>query len=121
MANKMTYVQALENALKVVEGETAERLAALKESIEGRNAKRSSKKTSTNDAFKSVVLQALAEVGKPATVTELLATDLFEENTTNQKVSAILRQMVETDKTVVKTTDKKKSYFALAKTEEEGE
>jgi hypothetical protein len=113
MNNKMTYAQAIENALKVVDGETAEKLTALKAKLEERNAKRNDKKADANAQFKETVKQALQAVGKPATVTELLATGVFEVGISNQKVSAALKQMVETDRTVTKEVDKKKSYFTL--------
>lgn len=125
MEKRLSYGVALDRALDAlvkVEGFDAETYAKLKElrvSLQNRSASRSAKKADANAQFKGVVLDALRAVGKPATVTELLATGVFEVNTTNQRVSAILKQMVENDKTVIKEVDKKKSYFAIAKTFDE--
>lgn len=49
---------------------------------------------------------------KPITVTELLKDERLE-GFTNQKISALLRQLKDEDK-VVKTMEKKKAYFAVA-------
>ena len=46
-------------------------------------------------------------------LTEIQAKSAVLSELSNQRVSALLRQMIEAGE-VVKTTDKKKSYFALA-------
>ena len=51
------------------------------------------------------------------TVTELLSKNEVLSTLTNQKVSALLRQMI-SEGTVAKTVDKKKSYFSLAEVDE---
>lgn len=55
----------------------------------------------------------LREFEKPVTVTELIAGGEGLENLTNQKVSALLRKMVDA-KRVVKTIEGKKALFAVA-------
>ena len=122
MANKMTYVQAIDNALQVVNGETAERLTALKAKLQERTAKRNDKKADADAEFKAVVVKALKAVGKPATVTELLATKVFDAEVTNQRVTSMLTKMVK-DGSVVRETDKKKAFYTLPTetVEEEGE
>ena len=55
----------------------------------------------------------LAEFEAPVTVTELIAGGEGLEGLTNQKVSALLRKMVEVGR-VVKTIEGKKAKFALA-------
>ena len=55
----------------------------------------------------------LAQFEKPVTVTELIAGSEDLEGLTNQKVSALLRKMVEAQK-VVKTIEGKKALFAIA-------
>lgn len=112
MANKMTYVQAIDNALEVVDGETAERLQALKQTLVERNAKRVTKKNDVNAGFKAQIVQALQAIGKPATVSDILATNLFAAGTTNQKVTSMLTQMVKAQE-VVRETDKKKAFYSL--------
>ncbi len=68
-----------------------------------------------NVAIKETIATVLAEVGHAMTVTELLADERLHCYT-NQKISALLRQMPE----VVKIIEGKKAFFALATEEEEG-
>jgi hypothetical protein len=58
------------------------------------------------------VEEALAYAGEKMTVTEMLKDERLS-GYTNQKISALLRQMTEA-KTVVKTIEGKKSYFEVA-------
>ena len=59
------------------------------------------------------VFSALATVGRPVTVTEL-QTEVDEMSSySNQKLSALLKKLVDCGR-VVKTIDKKKSYFSIA-------
>lgn len=64
-----------------------------------------------NEGVKDLILQALSS-GNKMTVTEIIGCEGLE-GYTNQKISALLRQLVDADK-VVKTIENKKSYFALA-------
>ena len=67
-----------------------------------------------NEVIMTNILGTLAHFDAPVTVTEILAEGIEGfENLTNQKVSALLRKMVEA-KTVVKTIEGKKAKFALA-------
>lgn len=66
-----------------------------------------------NESLKVLVRNALVELGK-ATVTEVQKADEVLSELSNQKVSALLRQMIDAGE-VVKETDKKKSYFSLVK------
>jgi S-adenosylmethionine synthetase len=75
--------------------------------------KKPSKTQVANEDLKALILEVLAESEKPVTVTEMLATKRFEEGTTNQKLSSLLRQLV-LDEKVVKTMDKKSAKFAVA-------
>lgn len=114
MANKMTYVEAIQNALAMegLNDETREKLEALIVSLNKKKENKKATKTQTeNVGYKATILEVLATVEK-ATVSELQ--DLNEElgGLSNQKVSALMRQLVEGGE-VVKTTDKKKSYFSL--------
>ena len=60
------------------------------------------------------VEEALKELGKPVTVSELMKESTHEVATlSNQKLSALLKKCVEVRKTVDKTVDKKKSYFSI--------
>ena len=121
---KMTYAQAIENAIKALEicesGEfernvTIEKLDALKVQLAKRGSgKRGMTKTQKeNEVLMETIVVALAEIDKPVTVTELIANGEGLDGYTNQKISALLRKLVEAGK-VVKTIEKKKAYFSVA-------
>lgn len=61
-----------------------------------------------NENIKVEILNALAEFGKGVTVTELMTKVAYS----NQKLSALLKQLVEENK-VERTEDKRKVYFSL--------
>ena len=65
-----------------------------------------------NEGYKTVIKETLATVGK-ATVTELMKANDDLGELSNQKVSAILKQLVEAGE-VVKFTENRKSMFTLA-------
>ena len=118
MANRMTYVQAIEEAIEAlgrvdgVNGEVAIRLNDLKVSLVTRAASKSKKRVEANTDLKATIKQALAQVGKPATPTQILATGLLGAEVSNQKVTAMLAQMVEANE-IERTIDKKRAYYAL--------
>lgn len=108
----ITYVDALTVAINAVDGEVAEKLTALREQIAKK--KGSSKPTKTqveNEKVKEAILAVLADCDEPITVKEILG--LLEGDYTSQKISALLRQLVNSGK-VEKTIEKKVSRFALA-------
>ena len=113
----ITYAQALENAIAVVDVETAEKLTALKAQLEKKRSSASSKPTKTqveNEAIKENILSVLTDEGQ--TVSEILPQldgSLSSKPLTNQRISALLRQMVGAN-TVNKVIDKKTSLFTLA-------
>jgi hypothetical protein len=81
--------------------------------------RKSSKNTQTktqieNENIKGAIVNALTEIAKPVTITEMQELNTEMANYSNQKLSALLKQLVENDKKVVKTVDKKKSYFTVA-------
>ena len=63
-----------------------------------------------NVGVKAEILEVLTDLGKGVTVTEL--TVAMDNKYSNQKLSAMLKQMYEVDKTVDKSTEGKKSYFS---------
>ena len=80
--------------------------------------RKSSKNTQTktqieNENIKVAIVKALNEIGKAVTITELQESNAEMGAYSNQKLSALLKQLVESNE-VVKTTDKKKSYFTVA-------
>lgn len=108
----MTYVEALETVIPMVDGEVAEKLTALKAQMAKK--KGSSKPTKTqleNEKVKDEILEVLAGAEEGMTCGEI--TKALEGEYTSQKISALLRQLVGAEK-VVKSTEKKVSRFELA-------
>ena len=81
--------------------------------------KKATKTQEQNVGIKATILKVLATIGS-GTVTDIQNGNEELSALSNQKVSALVRQLVESGD-VVKTTDKKKSIFSLAKSEVEGE
>ena len=94
----------------------AEMVEFLNHQIELLDARKSGKgltKTQkANEEVKAVIAEVLADTGEKMTVTELINDDRLN-GYTNQKISALLRQMVEAGK-VVKTIEGKKAFFVVA-------
>ena len=73
-----------------------------------------------NEIVANMLVEELTKVGKPITITDLMNTSEIVKNytlengnnLTNQKISAIFKQLVESNR-IVKVTDKKKSYFSI--------
>ena len=124
MTNKMTYVKALEIAMKAVEDnkEGTEKLEALKESISKKNSAER-KPTATqkaNEEYKKAILSFM-EVGKKYTISELMKEVVELADLSNQRVSALVRQLKDSG-LVERTEEKRKAYFSKkAVTENEGE
>lgn len=81
--------------------------------------KKATKTQEQNVGIKATILEVLAIIGS-GTVTDIQNGNEKLSALSNQKVSALIRQLVESGE-VVRTTDKKKSIFSLAKSEVEGE
>lgn len=114
---KRDYFNAILAVLATVEDTDVSGLTAfVNHEIELLENKRSSTKptkTQTeNLAVKETIVSVLKEMGKPATISEMqkFSTELAEFSC--QKLSALLKQLVENDKTVTKVTEKKKTYFS---------
>ena len=124
MTNKMTYVKALEIAIKAVEDnkEVAEKLEALKASVAKKNSAER-KPTATqkaNEGYKTAILEFM-EVGKKYTITDLMKEVVELADLSNQRVSALVRQLKDSG-LVERTEEKRKAYFSKkAVTENEGE
>ena len=115
MANKITKVQMFE-MIKAEVSANEDMVAFIDHEIELLNKKASNKKaTKTQEAnvgIKATILEVL-NGAEPMTITEMQGANSELGALSNQKVSALVRQLVE-DKKVVKSTDKKVSKFALA-------
>ena len=81
--------------------------------------KKATKTQEQNVGIKATILKVLATIGS-GTVTDIQNGNEELSTLSNQKVSALVRQLVESGE-VVRTTDKKKSIFSLAESEAEGE
>ena len=118
MEKKMTYVDALNLVLAgtALTDEAAEKLEALRDQLVKRNSSKTdkpSKKQAENLASAEHLAEVMERVGKPSTVSEYMAADPEQLGTmSNQKVSALMR-VLEAAGRVEKTTEKRKSYFAL--------
>lgn len=122
MANsKMTKKDWFATIRAMVEGSGNERedeiLAFIDHEVELLE-KKSSKSGQTKTQKENVevvakIENALREVGKAVTITELQTASEEMGAYSNQKLSALLKQMVSKG-TVVRTEDKKKAYFSLA-------
>jgi hypothetical protein len=69
-----------------------------------------------NENIKTIILEELARVGKAVTITDFLSASAKVNalvNGSNQKTSALMKQLVD-NKQVTKIIDKKKSYFTIA-------
>ena len=100
-----TYVAYLENELALLNKKAQN--------------KKATKTQEQNVGIKATILEVLATIGS-GTVTDIQNGNEELSTLSNQKVSALVRQLVESGE-VVKTIDKKRSIFSLAKSEVEGE
>ena len=91
------------------------------ELLSRKNSKSGATKTQKeNEIVANMLVEELAKIGKPITITDLMnASETVKNytlengnNLTNQKISAIFKQLVESQK-IVKVVDKKKSYFSI--------
>lgn len=91
------------------------------ELLSRKNSKSGATKTQKeNEIVANMLVEELAKIGKPITITDLMNTSEIVKgytlengnNLTNQKISAIFKQLVESNR-IVKVVDKKKSYFSI--------
>lgn len=110
----MTYVQAVDFAIANLDNaEVIEKLEALKAQLAKRgSAKTPSKTQKANEEIKDYLVRFLAEQESPLTISEMMAADEYLAGFSNQKLSALLRQLKETE-AVEKTMEGKKAYFSL--------
>ena len=114
MTNKMTYAKALEIAMNAVKEnkEVYDKLDALKASIAKKNSAER-KPTATqkvNEGYKTAILEFM-EVGKKYTITDLMKEVVELADLSNQRVSALVRQLKE-EGLVERTEEKRKAYFS---------
>ena len=122
VVDKFGAIKAMLNGAKV-EGFTLadaqdfldERIAITeKKNASGSGADRKPTKTQLeNEGIKDTILSALSAIGKPATIADVQKSSADLADFTNQKISALLTQLVKTGK-VVRSEVKGKAHFALA-------
>lgn len=114
--DKMTNVKAL-NYVKAnyeLPAEVSEKIDAMIVSFEKKaQSKKATKTQEENIAYKAEILKVLADAENGMTVSEVIKASEVLGEFSNQKISALMRQLIEDGK-VVKTMDKKKSIFSLA-------
>lgn len=111
--------------LREVVADNPELVAFIDHEVELLNKKNSgnsqTKTQKENAVIAEMLVEELAKAGKPITITDLMNESEVIQNyvlengnkLTNQKISAIFKQLGEANR-IVKVTDKKKSYFSVA-------
>ncbi len=138
--NKITKKEYFAIVKDIVEASGADNkadiVAFLDHEVELLNKKSGKSKATSTQAANAVTLnvikEVLGELDKPVTITELL-TDVrlqsYTETTkdgekviamTNQKLSSLMKKLVDAGE-VVRTEEKKKAYFSLPKAEDSTE
>ena len=106
-AKVLSYIPATE--VELVEFIQKEIDALVKKS--NTKSKAEKEKQAQNEELKNTLLRVLGSLDEPVSVTQLMEYEEFA-GLSNQKISALLRQM-KLEGTVVRTEEKKKAYFSL--------
>lgn len=112
--NPMTYADALNAVLSLdLPTDVSETLTALRTSIVKKNTadRKPTKTQEANAAIKAEIISALSD-GTMRTVTEIMSLVPSLNGASNQKASALIKQLVE-DGSLVRTMDKRKAYFSV--------
>ena len=119
MEKKMTKKEMFGRLIEIVEGANIEDTDAVVEflnhEIELVSKKRNgqTKTQKENEKLVEVVFEGIANAGHPVTVTELFKAVESDEIKSAQKVSALVKKLVDAER-VIRTEDKKKAYFSIA-------
>ena len=123
MANKKTKREFFGEIREIVKDNT-ELVEFIDHELELLDKKTSAKSTKVNTEqveLMEKIVNALNEIGRSVTISELQKENAEMAEYSNQKLSAMLKKLVD-NKQVTKMVDKKKSYFMVAETPEvEGE
>ena len=123
MANKKTKREFFGEIKEIVK-ENTELVEFIDHELELLDKKTSAKSTKVNTEqveLMEKIVSALNEIGRSVTISELQKENAEMAEYSNQKLSAMLKKLVD-NKQVTKMIDKKKSYFMVAETPEvEGE
>lgn len=123
MANKKTKREFFGEIREIVK-ENTELVEFIDHELELLDKKTSAKSTKVNTEqieLMGKIVNALNKIGRSVTISELQKENAEMAEYSNQKLSAMLKKLVD-NKQVTKMIDKKKSYFMVAETPEvEGE
>jgi len=109
----LTYVDALDAVIPMVDGEVAEKLTALRTQCAKKRTSVNSKAKAEADARMEKAFAALAEMDKPVTISELRSLTSDEEvaGWNPQRVSALFTRLGDR---VKREEIKGKAYFSVA-------
>ena len=121
MSNKITKRDNFISIIEVLKGlgknELVEVMNHEIELLDKKKANGKMTKTQVaNEDIKALILEELARVGKPVSITELISesAEIAEKcGNSNQKVSALMTQL-KNARSVVRTTEGKKALFSVA-------
>ena len=119
MANKKTKREFFGEIREIVK-ENTELVAFIDHELELLDKKTNAKSTKVNTEqveLMEKIVDALNEIGRSVTISELQKENAEMAEYSNQKLSAMLKKLVD-NKQVTKMIDKKKSYFMVAETPE---
>lgn len=111
---KMTYVDALNVAIELTEGEVRDKLTALRDATAKRNSadRKPTKTQQANEGIKAEILEYLAD-GSAHTVTEIMEGVPSLHDASNQKAASLVRQLKDSG-ALIREEVKRKAYFRLA-------
>ena len=115
MANKKTKREYVGEIREIVK-ENTELVAFIDHELELLDKKTNAKSTKVNTEqveLMEKIVDALNEIGRSVTISELQKENAEMAEYSNQKLSAMLKKLVDNGE-VTKVVDKKKSYFKVA-------
>lgn len=117
MATKITKRMVLEHLMKEYANDTMV-VDYAKHEIELLD-KKASNKTPTktqieNEGLKDIIVEVLKNATEPMTINDITSANDKLVNLSNQKISALLIQLIGAN-LVVRTSDKKKAYFSIVR------
>lgn len=125
MANKVTKRDSFISIIEVLKGaERTDLVEVMEHEIELLDKKKASgrmtKTQVANEDIKALIVEELARLAKPVSITELISesAEVAEKcGNSNQKVSALMTQLKNAG-VVVRTTEGKKALFSVADSED---
>ena len=104
MLKELDEVKSNENLVAFIDNEL--------DLLSRKNSKSTMSKTQVeNEKIKNVIYNTLVEIGTPVTITELQKANEDLAVYSNQKISALLKQLVDNEKIVKKVVEKRVTRF----------